>query len=399
MRIVRFDSIGGASGDMLLGSLIELGADLDMLSSQLEALLPGHCELKRMPVSQFGLSGTQLVVNCFDHHERHCDHGHHAHHTFADIKKLISASKLPKAVIQNAIGVFQLLAKAEAAVHGTDVEQVAFHEVGAVDSIADIVGFCCAWEQLQIQALDVSPLPTGYGSVSCQHGVIPVPAPATAEILQLGKLEVYRGVEAQELLTPTGAALLSYFPHSQAAGKVLAAARVFGARKLQSIPNLLQSELLECNGDGKGAVWELAVNLDDLDGEGAGILPEMLLQAGALDAWLEPIYMKKNRPGIKLALLCREECKPTLAQLVLRHTGSFGLRMHRCERLELERFDCKVATAYGEISVKVGRGYGLTACKAEFSDCLKAAQAAQVPVKQVAAEAINAYRQNKGICC
>ena len=399
MRILKIDSLGGASGDMLLGAAIGLGADLSQIKTMLDALLPGHFDLQLTDCIQSGISGTHLKVVCDAvHHHHHGDgeqHQHHDHHHYSEIAELINLSKLPDEVKHNALGVFRLLAEAEALVHGTSIAQVAFHEVGAIDSIIDIVGFCCAWHLLKLDALSVSEIPTGYGTIRCAHGTIPIPAPATAEILKLGKFKICQSNEPYELLTPTGAAILSFFPHSEISGYAAASANSFGTRKLNCRPNLLRAMVIEGNApeeSGSESVWELTANLDDVSGEIAGDFIGQLLELGALDAWLEPIYMKKNRPAFKLALLCRENEKEKFAYFVLKHSGSFGIRMHRCERITLNRKFHKVETKYGPITIKSAESSGIMTAKPEYEDCRKAAAQAGTTVSEVITEALAVYR-------
>ena len=329
MRVLQLDSIGGASGDMLLGAVIGLGADLTQIKTMLDTLLPDHFDLQLSGCIQSGITGTHLKVICDEVHHHHHDesehhHHHHDHHHYTEIAELIQQSSLPGEVKHNALGVFHLLAEAEAKVHGKSIEQVAFHEVGAIDSIVDIVGFCCAWHLLKLDALSISEVPTGYGTVHCAHGIIPVPAPATAEILKHGKFKICRSDEPYELLTPTGAAILSFFPQANITGQVIASANSFGTRQLTCRPNLLRGMIIEGDTAKKSdAVWELNTNLDDSSGEVAGDLVNQLLDQGALDAWIEPVYMKKNRPAFKLAVLCRENEKENLAYFILKNSGRY----------------------------------------------------------------------------
>ncbi len=422
MRILRFDSVGGASGDMIFGALAGLGGDLEGAKRDLARLLPGHFTVDFNPVTEEGIAGVRLTVLApeADHHDhgphdhdhgpRHShgiaphDHehhhhrhgpGHHDHHDYAAIRELIAGSELPEPVRRDSLGVFSLLAEAEGRVHGVPPEAVRFHEVGAVDSIVDIVGCCYLYHSLGIDAVSCGVIPTGSGTVRCQHGVLPVPAPATAELLRAGAFRVSPGPESGELLTPTGAALLTYWrPVELPPVRVTATASAFGRRKLEHSPNLLRAALCESDGasgasGAPGEVFELACNLDDVSGEVLGDLLSRLLAAGALDAWCEPLTMKNSRPGVKLAVLAAAADRNRVAELMLAGSGSFGVRMHLAERLVLDRQLVETDTAYGRLPVKLGFLNGrLVSAKPEFAPCARAAAAAGVPVRTVLAAAL-----------
>lgn len=432
MRYLRFDSTGGASGDMILGALLALDGGEQELTAMLEQLIPGHFSLESTSWVSHGISGRRLRVHAPDdphdhhdhhHHQLHDDpggshdhhdhhdheeahvhsdrlrppehpvptagsHHHHDHHHFAEIRTLIENSPLPDAVRKDAVGVFSLLAEAEGRVHNVPADEVAFHEVGAVDSLIDIVGSVWLYHRLGATGVAVPPLPTGFGTVKCAHGILPVPAPATLEVIGMTGLEVYAGTEPGELLTPTGAALLGYWPRVPAGpGRLLGSAAAFGTRELQSTPNLLRASLWE----GSGAVpemTELSCNLDDTTGERLGALQEQLLAAGAADVWCEALVMKKSRPGVKLCLLVDESARERCIELVLRESGSFGVRFHRVERRILDREYRDIAGRFGTLTFKIGRLNGrVVAVKPEFSSCLEAARRNQVPLPQVLAEA------------
>lgn len=414
MRILRFDSVGGASGDMILGVLIGLGADPAVLERELDALLPDHFHLRVEPAASHGIHGLRATVDVHDHephhHHDHDGHGHdhdhdhdhggglrHAHRTFADISNLIAAAALPEPVKDQSIAVFRLLAEAEGLVHGIAPEEVGFHEVGAVDSIVDIVGCCLAFFRLGIDAITVSPLPTGVGSFSCAHGVMPIPAPATAEILKRGLTGVATD-EPYELLTPTGAALLACWP--RAVGdpecRTLAVTSSFGRRKLKNRPNLLRGMLLEtaaATAAPEAEVIELAANIDDLTPELTGELFRKLLEAGALDVGLIPMLMKKQRPGTLLSVIARAADRERLLDLIFRESTTFGIREYPVRRHILDRDFRTVETAYGPIRIKIGRRHGEeVAASPEFEDCRAAAERCGAPVKTVMAAALGAAR-------
>lgn len=417
MRIVRFDSVGGASGDMLLGALIGLGLDAAELERELARLLPGHFHLEVTPKSSWAIAGISAHVVCepedhlhhghehgdgggdtnHDHH--HHEHHHHDHHAFREIRALIENSELPEAVRTMSVAVFALLAEAEGAIHGKPADEVCFHEVGAVDSIVDIVGCCLAYHRLGLDGISVSPVPTGTGTVHCQHGCYPVPAPATAEILKHG-LAIAPCDEASELLTPTGAALLSAWPKREipAGGRVAAVANAFGQRELKSRPNLLRAMLFESSpaATPSAEVQQaelIECNLDDAPGELLGNLLELLLKAGALDAWYEPLVMKKQRPGVKLGVLTTPDRRDQLIDLVFAESTTFGVRILPVERQVLEREFIHVETAWGAVEVKLGRRNGrIVAMKPEYETCRSIAASAGVPLKTVLAAALAAVK-------
>ena len=388
MKLIRFDSIGGASGDMILGALIGLGADRETIVRELDSLLPGHFTLDVAECSPHGIAGIRAAV-CAPEADHHHDHGHdHDHHAFREIRALIEGSALPEAVKASGVAVFSLLAEVEGKIHGVPPEKVSFHEVGAVDSIVDILGCCLALHLLGAEGISVSPLPTGCGTVQCAHGLLPVPAPATAELLTRG-LAIAPCDEPYELLTPTGAALLAAWPKREipAGAKIRKIANAFGRRELLRRPNLLRAMLIEtADAAGTGEeVEELACNLDDCTGEVIGYLSERLLEAGALDVWTEAIQMKKQRPGVKLCVLSRPADRETLLGLIFRESTTLGVRIAPMTRRALARSVEEAATPYGPVRVKIARGEdgAVLSAKPEFEDCRKIAERCGVPLKEV----------------
>lgn len=401
MKIIRFDSVGGASGDMILGALIALGADRDTIVRGLESLLPGHFTLSVEETSSHGIAGVRARValpetehhhHCRGEHGQEHGHHHHDHHTFREIRALIEGSALPEPVKRSSVAVFALLAEVEGKIHGKAPEEVSFHEVGAVDSIVDIVGCCYGFHLLGAEAVSVSPLPTGQGTLECAHGVMPIPAPATAELLTRG-LEIAPSDEPFELLTPTGAALLAAWPHAAvpSGSRVLAAASSFGRRELLHRPNLLRAMLIDAaeRPEGEDALEELSCNLDDCTGEVTGYLIECLFAAGALDVWTEAIQMKKQRPGVKLCVLTRPEERETMLALIFRESTTLGVRIAPLARRSLARRERKVVTPRGEIRVKVAYGAdgGVLSVKPEFEDCRRIAESGGLPLKEVIRDA------------
>ncbi len=391
MRILRFDSVGGASGDMILGSLLALGAPLDEISSALKKALPEESfDLKLKPFSDHGISGFRLEVEVLKDsvHER----GLHA------IEHIIAHSSLPEGTKSLATHVFRRLGEAEAKVHGCDVHHIHFHEVGAVDSIVDIVGSCLALHLLKVDAIFFGPLPEGQGTFKCRHGVYPIPAPATAELLK--GVEVVVTDEPFEMVTPTGAALLTSLPNAgkSPSGKAVASACSFGSRKLKGRPNVLRATLMESSAVAdQDSCLLLETNLDDLSPEVSGSLFERLLSEGALDVWTTPAFMKKQRQGLVLSVLCKAEGKAKLEKAIFEESGTFGIRCSEVSRSVLERKISKVETKFGPVSVKAGFLDGaMVSMKPEYEDCLEISKRVKAPLKEVMREALEAARREAG---
>lgn len=399
MRIIRFDSVGGASGDMLLGALIGLGADAAELNRRLETLIPGEFKITAGPFESFGINGIQAGVELHEHdhhHHHHGDddghHGHHHHHhgrSFREIRELIQSSALPEKTRRLSLAVFTRLAQAEAKIHGKAVDDVHFHEVGAVDSIVDIVGCCLALELLGVDAVSVSSLPTGSGLVRCAHGIYPVPAPATAELLTGLKSRPCED-EPFEMVTPTGAALLAVWPKAEitAGAVVTGTANSFGKHPYKTRPNLLRALLYEETGaesENADEVILLETNIDDSTPEVTGHLCGLLAATpGVADAWTTPIMMKKQRPAVMLSILVKPVAKETVLELIFRESSTFGVREYPVVRHCLERRFEEVETPYGKIKVKVGLFRGREVSRSpEYEDCRRAAEAAGVPLKTV----------------
>ena len=384
MKIAYFDCFSGVSGDMALGALLACGADEAAFRSALAGLaVPGY-ELKIERVTRGGLAATDVDVVL---REQEQGHGRH----LSDIAALLERSTLSETVRQKALAVFGRLADAEAKIHGTSRDEIHFHEVGAVDAIVDIVGVCLLLQMLGIERVALSALPCGHGTITCAHGVLPVPAPATLELL--AGFPVYPVDIRGELVTPTGAALLTTLAGSDAAGP-MPAMRVltsgFGAGKKQfdpNRPNLLRVVVGETEESMDGTpqtVSVLETNLDDQNPEGFDLLMERLFAAGALDVFFAPIQMKKNRPATLVTVLCSPEKTEDLAIILFREAGTFGIRIREQKRLTLTRSWETAATKYGPIQVKVGawQGEEMTASP-EYEDCKRAALEHGVPLRRV----------------
>ncbi|MGD9873835.1 MAG: nickel pincer cofactor biosynthesis protein LarC [Kiritimatiellia bacterium] len=389
MKILRFESIGGASGDMILGALIGLGVDAAWIEKQLADFLPDPFHIATEPHESRGLNGIQTHVHVGGHHahEHHHRHEHeHEHRSFRVIREMIANSSLDPRVKELSIKVFQRLADAEGAVHQKPAEDVHFHEVGATDSIVDIVGACLAYVKLGIEGVSVGRLPLGSGSVVCQHGIYPLPAPATLELLK--GFPVEQTQEPFELVTPTGAALLMTWRSEQVPehGRILQFVNSFGHRKLNHRPNVLRATIAESAG-GESPVQGCLVmetNLDDMTPELLGALTESLLKAGALEAFTTPVQMKKNRPGVLLTVICETSSAEKLQEIIFLESTTFGIRRYPVERAVLARRIEEVETVYGKIRVKIGTWQGRDITRSpEMDDCIAAARASGVPVRKV----------------
>jgi uncharacterized protein (TIGR00299 family) protein len=440
MKTLYLDLFSGISGDMFVGALIDLGVDARRLERELRKLpLTGwHLHVTRARKS--GIEGVKFDVHvegAQEHghahdaeaahaaHEAHGrehashEHGHghtgeaaHGpHRTFADIRRMLSRSGLSPWVKRKAVAVFRRIAEAEGKIHGLPPERVHFHEVGAVDSIVDIVGACVGLELLGRPRVAASPVVEGVGWVNCAHGRFPIPTPATLAILGARGIGVTQCDEPHELVTPTGAALLAEFAESFGPMRGLVAEKIgfgLGTREHQTRPNVLRAVLGETAKSAPtasrqapnagGPDWEtdtvavLETNLDDINAEILGAFVETALAAGALDVFYTPVQMKKNRPGVLLTVLCAEADADRFAELMLRETSAFGVRRTLAERRKLRRESVTVKTRYGPVAVKVGRLNGrVVQASPEFESCKKVALKAGVPLKTVYAAALRAF--------
>jgi len=389
-RLVYFDGASGASGDMILGAVVDLGLPLGRLREDLASLPLSGYRLEATRVSRSGLAATKVDVLV--------DEVKPVHRHLGDIVRLLEQSDLPVEVKEEAEALFVRLAEAESAVHGTSPERVHFHEVGAVDSIVDIVGGVLALRWLEADRFVSSPLNVGSGTVKMAHGTFPVPPPATARLV--AGVPVY-GEGEGELLTPTGALLVT--AHATDYGplppmQIEKVGHGAGSRDTGGRPNVLR--LLvgaeargEGGGEGGGRVLVLETEIDDASPQLLGPLLDLLLGAGAMDAFFTPVQMKKGRPGVLVTVLAPPERRGAVEELLFRETTTLGIRRQEWDRTVLEREVSTVETAYGPIRVKIGRRGG-TVYNAwpEFDDCQRAATEKGVPVKQVLAEALSAWR-------
>jgi uncharacterized protein (TIGR00299 family) protein len=402
MAVAYFDCFAGSGGDMIVAALLDAGADLDAIRRHIARLNIEGLELSAQCVRRNGLRGMYFSVHEHgrpaESHGGDDEHDHqhrHSHRGLSDVLSLIGAAAMPDRAAERARAIFRRLAEAEAKVHGIAAGEVHFHEVGAVDSIVDILGACLAMEQLGIDRVLCSPIALGSGTITCAHGELPVPAPATAELV-VGAAAVTGGIDG-EATTPTAAAVLTTLAESfgqMPAMRVTAVGWGAGTREGRRLPNLLRVFIGELDpAGGADAAVEISANIDDCTGEVIGSTLDKLLLAGCLDAWASAIIMKKSRPAWLVSALCSPADEAEAARILLSETTTFGLRRRSCERTKLDRRFETVETRYGPIRVKIGllAGREVTASP-EFEDCRRAAQTHHVPVREVLAEATTRYR-------
>jgi hypothetical protein len=430
MKTLYLECSMGASGDMLMGALADLLPDVTPFLEKMNGLgLPGVA-VSCKTTQSCGVTGRHITVTVHGQEEESCDvhehphehshehihehchehthehehthdhdheHGHdHSHHHagMGEIRSIVSHLPVSNQVKLDVMAVYSEIAQAESQVHGRSVEEVHFHEVGALDAIADITGVCLLMEMLEPDQVLASPVATGWGQVKCAHGILPVPAPATALLLR--GIPTRSGVVEGELCTPTGAALLRHFVDrfqeapdmvTEQIGTGLGtkdfspvAANLLRARLGRTLPKKKESVLPQTAGE---QVVELRCNLDDITGEQVGYALERLWEAGALEAYATPVQMKKNRPGVLLTCLCRPGQEEAFTRLLLTHTTTLGVRRSVWERTSLSRRMETVATPYGDIRVKISEGFGIRREKPEFDDVAAAAQRASVPLETV----------------
>lgn len=382
MKVAYFDCFAGASGDMILGSLMDVGLDLAVLQGELAKLHLSHYELGVTKVVKRGIGGSQALVR-IEH-----DHHHHHHRHLSDIVRIIQDSYLDEPVKRRSIEIFTRLAQAEALVHRTSIDTIHFHEVGAMDAIIDVVGSCAGLAALGVEKVYCSPLHVGTGTVECAHGTLPVPAPATAELIK-GKPAYSTGVQG-ELLTPTGAAILTTVAEDFGPMPMLAVEHVgYGAGTSDfPIPNLLRVIMGQAPDEVPEYLMErVAVaetTIDDMNPQVYDYLMEKLLQNGAFDVFLVPVHMKKNRPAIQIKVLCPVEMMGTVSDFLLRETTTIGVRWRTDDRIKADRSIRELRTMYGPIACKIARvGDRVVNVAPEYDQCKRVAREQNIPLTEV----------------
>jgi hypothetical protein len=404
MRIAYLECFSGISGDMFLGALVDAGVPFASLAETAAALNVG-ARLEMRKVSRGSLAATKVDVltsaqpggETTHSHDDPPAHTHAPHRHLSAILAIIRSAPLADTVKARAIRAFQLLGEAEAAIHSIPIEKVHFHEVGAVDTIVDIVCAAAGAEWLSIDRWLASPLNVGSGTVVCQHGTLPVPAPATLALL--GDAPIYAGGEPMERVTPTGAAILRMLEVGYAPlppMRIKASGYGAGGRDTPGQPNLLrlligEEETAQAIATDSVAVIETVI--DDSSPQLLAYVSELLLAAGALDVYRFPVQMKKGRTGVQLTVLCQPDRAPALQDLLFRETTTIGLRWRLEKKIGLLREFLKVQTSWGEVSIKVARwpGGAIANASPEYEDCRRIATANSVPLKQVMQEAMRIY--------
>ena len=385
MKVCYIECFSGVSGDMLLGALVDAGVGAGHLRGEIAKLGLDGVELRFERCLRSGISGTNLTVEVASDH---------SHRSLSRIEEIIGSSGLGAAVKDRAIEIFRRLGEVEAAVHQVPVEKVQFHEVGALDSIVDIVGACIGFEALEIERIYCSPLNLGSGTVKAAHGVMPVPAPATASLVK--DIPTYSEGPAMELTTPTGAAIVATLAESfgpMPAMRIQAIGYGAGDRDIKGRPNLTRVLVGEAGGANEATrIYVIEANVDDMSPEWAGYVHERLFEAGALDVTVTPVHMKKNRPGFTISVLALPHERERLAELLLTETTTIGIRMHAAERRVLERTSRAVETPYGVVNIKIASENGMVRNAApEYEDCRRIAREKNVPFKEVWQQAHFAY--------
>ena len=382
MRTLYLDCGMGAAGDMLTAALLELLPDRDHFVEELNALgIPG-VGFSAEKCEKCGILGTHMAVTVHGE-EEDSDHPHHHHHGhLGDIRGIVSGLPVPTMVKLDILSVYEEIAHAESHVHGVPVEQIHFHEVGTMDAIADVTAVCLLLHRLAPDKIIVSPVHVGSGQVRCAHGILPVPAPATAYLLR--DIPIYGGSIAGELCTPTGAALIRHFASEFGEMPVMKVQAIGYGMGKKDFPraNCVRALLGESE-DPADEIVELRCNVDDMTGEAMGFALEQLLGSGALDAFTVPIGMKKSRPGVLITVLCREEQKESMVRLLLKHTTTLGVREFPCQRYTLNRTVETADTPYGPIRKKVSSGYGVRREKLEYDDLAKIAKAQDLSLSEL----------------
>ncbi len=382
MRTLYIDCGMGAAGDMLTAALLAVCEDKDTFLREINAALAGRAVVSAAPDVKCGVQGLHVSVVINGDEEGVELHHHHRHTSIGEIRDFLKAASVSEQVRADALAVFDRIAAAEAAVHGKEMENIHFHEVGSIDAVADVLGVCLLMEKLRPERVLASPVNVGGGTVKCAHGVLPVPAPATERLLR--GIPYYEGEIKSELCTPTGAALLGHFVGRfgpMPPLRVSACGYGTGKKDFGRL-NAVRALLGETENEAESLV-ELACNVDDMTGEELGFAMEQLFAAGALDVWTAPIGMKKSRPAVLLTCLYTEETREALLRVLFRNTATLGVRETRCLRHTLERSISTAAGPYGEVRVKTARGYGVERSKAEFEDLARLAREHGVSLRQV----------------
>lgn len=433
MRTLYFDCSMGAAGDMLTAALYELLDDKESFIAKINDIGLEKVKIEPSASSKCGIVGTHMNVlidgvseeDVMHEHEHHHDHGHEHHHdhehshdaceedhrheihehdhdhgehhhdhdhehhhddhhhhaSMADIESIINSLRIPEKVKEDSISVYKLIAEAESIAHGKEVSEIHFHEVGKMDAVADVVSVCFLMNELKADKVIASPVNVGGGHVHCAHGILPVPAPATATILK--EVPIYSGHIKSELCTPTGAALLKYFVNEFAEMPVMKVNKIgYGMGKKDFEQANCVRVMLGETSENLDTISELSCNVDDMTAERIAYASEKLFEAGALEVYTIPVGMKKSRPGILLCVMCREDKKENIMSLIFKHTTTLGIRENISKRYILKREIIKKETPYGEVRIKRSEGYGIKRDKYEYEDLARIADVNDLSIEE-----------------
>lgn len=401
MKLAYLEACGGLSGDMMLGALVDCGLPIEALHETIAALgLVDEVEVSARKVMKTSIAATKIDVRAHGRHHNDDDRRHHHGRSAAQLVQVVEQADLASEVIERSVAIIRRLAEAEAKVHDTTPDEVHFHELGGLDTLVDVVGAVEGLRRLGVGRLHCSPLPIGHGWIECAHGRLPVPAPATAELLMAIPTEEVdiRG----ETVTPTGAALVAELADSFGRPSGFRAEKIgYGAGNadFDPVPNVarlwlsgeLPANVAESHEAGRVTVIE--TNVDDMSGELVPVVIDAALAAGALDVWSQPIVMKKGRPALLIRAICPPELADAVAATLLRESTSLGVRMVEMERRCLRREEREVQTPYGAVRVKFGYLDGrIITISPEYEDCRRVAADSGVTVKEIYAAAIAAAR-------
>lgn len=384
MRTLYLDCGMGAAGDMLTAALLELHPNSAAFIDRLNSLGFPDVVISAEKTAKCGIAGTHFSVKVhgIEEDEHLHSHPHYCHGGLAQIRSVVNSLPIPAMVKLNITAVFEELAEAESLVHGVPMEQIHFHEVGSMDAIVDITAFCLLMHELAVDRVVVSPIHVGSGSVRCAHGVLPVPAPATAQLLK--DVPIYGSSIQGELCTPTGAALLKHFADDFGDMPTMRVQKIGYGMGKKDFPraNCVRAMLSEA-AETPETVLELSCNVDDMTGEEIGFALEQFMAQGALDVFTTSIGMKKSRPGTLITVICRESEKGKWVQLIFKHTTTLGIREKHCIRYTLERRIETEETVCGTIRKKVSTGYGIRREKWEYEDLARIAKEQNVGIEEV----------------
>lgn len=388
MKILYIECSMGVAGDMLMGALYELLNDEDRkkFTDKMNSLGIEGLHVEAVPSVKCGINGTHMNVTIDGHEELESHNSEHHHHHGAsmhDIRHVIDAAGISENVKKNAVEVYECIAQAESRVHGKSADEIHFHEVGSKDAMADVIGCCMLIDIIGADRIVVSPVTTGFGNVRCAHGILPVPAPATALILN--DVPLRAGSIEGELCTPTGAALVKHYADEFGNMPQMTVSRIgygMGTKDFAAANCVRVFVGIQATRTAKTIV-QLCCNIDDMTAEELGYAAELLMDEGALDVYTTAIGMKKSRPGTLLTVMCREEDRERIAGLIFRNTTTLGMRVYHCERMILERSEKTLHTEFGDVRCKEASGYGVVRSKLEYDDVRRLAKSSGRSIREI----------------